>query len=669
MKFNLILFLSLSVPCIAFAAPTSGLNVRNFDPSVRFQDDLFMAANGAWQRTATIPDDKSGWGVDEELNEQTLERVRELSRRALLDNPSDADAQRLSDFYAGYMDESTVEKLGMSPLRQELSEIASLQTIQAVAGEFGRLQQIGVQNPLLLSVALDAKDSAHYALYISQSGLGLPNRDYYINNDPHLLHARKAYLAYLTALFVLNGQFDSAQRAQAVLTLETRLAKVQWTEVKNRDDKATYNKLDRQKLSKLAKNFPWALLLSEAGVKDGMSTVILQQPSYAKALAKILTGTPIPVWRDYLTAHLLDTFADALPDPFVKASFAFHDLELSGQKKQEPRWKRAVHAINENLGEAVGRLYVAKYFPPDSKARMLELVKNIMIAYATSIDQLRWMSPATKMRAHEKLDKYGIKIGYPDKWRDYSALVVKSDDLVGNLKRGAIFEYRRNIVRIGAEVDRTEWSMTPQTVNAYYEPQLNEIVFPAAALQPPYFDPDADDAANYGATGATIGHEISHGFDDQGSLYDKNGNMNNWWKPSDRKAFNQLTSRLVSQYNHYQPISGHHVNGQLTLGENIADVSGLQIAFKAYQLSLHGQSAPVMDGFTGNQRFFISYAQSWNAKRRDAQTLQLLLTDPHSPEKFRTNGAAVNCDGFHNSFATQPGDGMYKSPKSRIRIW
>ena len=669
MKRYLYLFLSLCLPLVAFAESRSGLDVSHFDHSIQFQDDLFMAANGAWLRTAEIPDDKSSWGIDEELNEQSLERVRELSSRALLDNPGDVDAQRLSDFYASYMDEAMVEKLGTNPLKPELDEIALLQSPQAVVGEFGKLQIIGVQSPLAFSVAADAKDSVHYALYVSQAGLGLPNRDYYLDKDARFVHARKAYLAYLARLFELNGQVGVAQRARAILVLETRLAKVQWTEAKNRDDKATYNKFNRQQLAQLGKNFSWTGLLFGADVADTVSTLVLQQPSYAKALVNIVNTTPVSVWRDYLIAHLYDTFARALPEPFVKASYAFHEQELSGLKAQVPRWKRAVQAINDNLGEAAGRLYVAKYFPPQSKARMDSLVRNLMTVYAQSIDQLSWMSPATKARAHEKLDNYGIKIGYPGKWRDYNALVIKVDDLIGNLKRGAAFEYRRNIMRIGSEVDRTEWTMTPQTVNAYYDPQMNEIVFPAAILQPPYFDPDADDAANYGATGATIGHEISHGFDDQGSLYDKFGNMNNWWKPADHAAFTRLTSRLVSQYKRYQPIPGRHVDGQLTLGENIADVSGLQIAFKAYQLALNGQPAPVMDGLTGNQRFFISYAQSWNTKRREAWALQLLATDPHSPEKFRTNGAAENCDGFHDAFATKPGDGMYKAPEARIRIW
>jgi putative endopeptidase len=657
------------MPALVFAAPKSGLDTGHFDHSVRFQDNLYTAANGSWQQSAKIPEDRSSWGINEELIEQSLDRVRELSSRALLDNNSDVDAQRLSDFYASYMDEVTVQKLGLRPLQAELSEIAALQSSQAVVRELGKLQQIGVQSPLAFSVAADAKDSVHYAVYLSQAGLGLPNRDYYLGNDPHYVHARNEYLSYLKKLLELNEQNGANKRALAVLALETRLAKVQWTETRNRDDKATYNKFKRQQLEALFKELPWRSLLSGAGVSDQVDYVILQQPSYAKALAKIINTTSVPVWRDYLTLHLIDTFALALPESFVNASFVFHEKKLNGHTTQSPRWKHAVQAINDNLGEAAGRLYVTKYFPPESKTRMETLVHNLMIAYAQSIDQLSWMSSATKALAHEKLENYGIKIGYPDKWRDYTKLKIKADDLVGNLKRSALFEYLRNIDRIGTLVERTEWTMTPQTVNAYYDPQMNEIVFPAAILQPPFFDPEADDAANYGATGTTIGHEISHGFDDQGSLYDKSGNMVNWWSSKDRQAFTRLTSHLVAQYNRYQPISGHHVNGQLTLGENIADVSGLQIAYKAYQLALKGQDAPIMDGFTGNQRFFISYAQSWNTKQREVLTLQLLSTDPHSPEEFRTNGAAMNCDGFHEAFSTQPGDGMYQAPNHRIHIW
>lgn len=669
MRLHLCLYLFLCWSPAAIAAPKSGLDVSHFDHAVRFQDDLYMAANGAWQRNATIPADKPSWGIDEELNEQSFERVRELSSRAMQDNRVDVDAQRLSDFYASYMDEQKVEELGIASLKPELSEIDTLQSVKSVVGEFGKLQQIGVESPLLFSVAADAKDSAHYALYISQAGLGLPNRDYYLDVDARFAHARRAYREYLTRLLEFKGDVDPGVRANAILSLETRLAKAQWTEARNRDDKATYNKLNRQELARLGRNFPWTSLLSEAGVKDSVTNVVLQQPSYASALASIVADTPVAVWRDYLTARLLDAYARALPSRFVAASLAFHEQELGGQKIQSPRWRRAVQAINDNLGDAAGRLYVAKYFPHASKVRMDTLVRNLMTVYAQSIDQLTWMSPVTKEHAHEKLDNMGVKIGYPTKWRDYSSLTIKADDLVGNLERAATFEYRRNIDRIGTDVDRSEWTMNPQAVNAYYDPQMNEIVFPAAILQPPYFDPEADDAANYGAAGSIIGHEISHAFDDQGSLYDKFGNMNNWWKAADHVAFTRLTSRLVAQYSRYQAVPGRHVNGRLTLGENIADLSGLQIAFKAYQLALNGHEAPEMDGFTGEQRFFIAYAQSWNSKQREAYALQLLSTDVHAPDKFRTNGAAENCDGFQTAFATRPGDGMYKSPRVRIRIW
>ena len=669
MKLSTCLRIALCAPLLVFAQPKSGLDLSHFDRSVRFQDDLFMAANGAWQKTAEIPADKASWGIDTELNQQSLERVRDLVSHALTDNKDDVDAQRLSDYYASYMDEATVAKLGLQPLKPLLDEINGLQSKAAVVAEFGKLQPIGVQSPLALFVASDAKDSAHYALMVAQAGLGLPNRDYYLDKDARFAEARKAYIQFLTRLFELDGLSQPAARAEAVFKLESRIAKVQWTEEQNRDDKATYNKKNRNALAALSTALPWDDFLTGAHVADNIESVIVQQPSYVAALSDLIGKTSLDLWRDYLVARTLDRYAEALPAEFVDASFAFHGKTLDGRQAPTPRWQRAVGSINDNIGEAAGRLYVAKYFPPSTKARMDSLVRNLMTVYGQSIDGLAWMSPATKARAHDKLDHYGIKIGYPDKWRDYSSLEIKADDLIGNLTRSAVFEYDRNIKRIGGSVDRTEWGMTPQTVNAYYDAQMNEIVFPAAILQPPYFDPDADDAANYGSTGATIGHEISHGFDDQGSLYDKFGNMANWWKASDRTAFTRLTSKLVAQYNHYQPVLGRHVNGRQTLGENIADVSGLQIAYKAYHLSLGGQPAPMIDGFTGDQRFFIAFAQSWNSKQREALMLQLLATDVHSPDQFRANGAAENCDGFHDAFATKPGDGMYKAPKERIRIW
>jgi putative endopeptidase len=661
--------LALFVPLLAHASPKSGIDLTHFDPKVRFQDDLYQAANGKWQQQTTIPADKSAWGIDYELREQSLERVRDLAANALRDHANDPDAQRLTDLYASFMDEATIAQRGLSPLKAQLDAISALASHQDVFAAFGHLQVIGVGGPVGLGVSVDAKDSAHYALYLSQSGLGLPSRDYYLDKDVRFGKARVAYLDYLTTLLREAGIADAAPRAKAVLALETRIAQAQWSETQNRDDQKTYNKLSRTQLASLGHGLPWNTLLAQAGVAEGIDTLVVQQPSYIQQLHAIVTQTPVAVWRDYLTLSLLDRFAPALPAAFATAHFNLHERELAGVEAMPPRWKDGVEVVNQYLGEAAGRLYVAQYFPPSAKARMESLVANLMKAYGDSIDKLAWMSPATKARAHEKLAHYGVKIGYPNQWRDYGKLVIKADDLIGNLVRGDTLEHARQIERIGQAVDRSEWGMTPQTVNAYYDPTMNEIVFPAAILQPPYFDADADDAANYGATGATIGHEISHGFDDQGSLYDAWGNMRNWWQKADHQAFGKLTRRLVAQYDRYQPVLSRHVNGRLTLGENIADLSGLQIAYKAYHLSLGNQTAPVIDGLNGDQRFFIAYAQSWNTKRREALTLQLLSTDPHSPEQFRANGAVENCDGFHEAFNTHPGDGMFKLSPERIRIW
>jgi putative endopeptidase len=468
---------------------------------------------------------------------------------------------------------------------------------------------------------------------------------------------------------VLAGtpEAEAAKKADAVMALETKLAKVQWSKVDNRDPEKTYNKLDRTSLAKTAPKFDWNAFLAAADIKD--DTVNLNQPTYATAAAELIAGEPIQVWRDYTAARLLDRFAPVLPAGFVTAHFQFHEQDIAGAKEIKPRWKRGVGLVETNLGDAVGKQYVAKYFPAEAKARMDALVGNLMKAYAQSIDKLAWMGPETRKQAQDKLSKYMVKIGYPTNWRDYSGLDVKAGDLFGNFVRGADFAYRFDIGHLGKPVDRTEWGMTPQTVNAYYNPSMNEIVFPAAILQPPFFDANADDAVNYGGIGAVIGHEISHGFDDQGARFDGNGNMREWWLDMDKKAFTGLTSKLVAQYDRYSPIKGRYVNGKLTLGENIADLSGLQVAYKAYHLSLDGKEAPVMDGFTGDQRFFIGFAQVWREKVREQSALQWLVTDPHSPSAFRANGATVNSDAFAEAFHVKKGDGMYKPEDQRIRIW
>ncbi|GAB3252811.1 M13 family metallopeptidase [Chitinimonas naiadis] len=665
---HLALAIALALPFPALAI-TSGIDKSHFDPSVRFQDNLYLAVNGAWVKTAEIPADRTWSGAFSDLRDLSEARVREIIEQAAGKAATDPEARRIADFYQSFMDEAAVEQAGLAPLQAKLDQLAKIADAAALTVELGKLQRLGVSLPFNIAVSVDAKDSSRYLLDVGQNGLGLPNRDYYLQKDARMVKARAAYVDYLVTLYKLAGNDAAAakKKAAAVMALETKLAKVQWSAVQNRDPEKTYNKLDIAGLNKTADKFDWQAFLT--ATESGATEVNLNQPSYATGAAKLIAAEPVAVWRDYLAARTLDRYAPVLPKAFVEAHFRFHEQAISGAKEIKPRWKRGVALIESNLGEDVGKQYVARYFPAEAKAKMDTLVGNLIKAYAQSIDKLAWMSPATKTQAQDKLAKYAVKIGYPTQWRDYSGLEVKAGDLIGNFGRGAEFAYRFDIGHLGKPVDRSEWGMTPQTVNAYYNPSMNEIVFPAAILQPPFFDANADDAVNYGGIGAVIGHEISHGFDDQGSRFDGNGNMREWWQDPDRKAFSGLTARLVSQYNGYSPIQGRFVNGQLTLGENIADLSGLQIAYKAYHLSLEGKDAPTLDGFSGDQRFFIGFAQVWREKVREQARLQWLVVDPHSPSNFRAVGAAVNSDAFHAAFGTKQGDGMFKPESERIRIW
>lgn len=654
----------------AVAASNSGVEPKHFDTTVRIQDDLFGAVNGGWEKTSVIPADRSSWGTTGELRDLSEKRVREIIEEAQKSAATNADAARIANFYQSFMDEATVEKLGIAPIKPLLDQIAGIKDIAGLTNEFGRLQKLGVDQPYALFSEIDARNSQAYLLQVYQNGLGLPERDYYLQNDKRMVEARKAYVAYLTKLFELNGATPAvaSNKAKRVLALETKLAKIQWTQVANRDPVKAYNKRSLAELAKEVPNFDWAAFMQSAGV-PAVDAVNLDQPSYAKAAAKLMKTEPIELWRDYLTVRVIDQFASVLPKAFVDASFEFHNKSLSGVKEMRPRWKRGVALVERNMGEAVGKLYVAKHFPAETKAKITALVQNLLKTYDTSIDNLTWMSPTTKLAAKDKLSKYVVKVGYPDKWRDFSGLEIKPDDLVGNAMRGAEFGFKFDMGHLGKPVDRTEWGMTPQTVNAYYNPSMNEIVFPAAYLQPPYFDPTVDDAVNYGNIGATIGHEISHGFDDSGAQYDGNGNLKVWWTPGDKKSFSSLTSRLVAEFNAQEALPGRFVNGKLTLGENIADLSGLQVAYKAYRMSLNGKEAEVIDGYTGDQRFFIGYAASWREKVRPEMALQYLVGDPHSPDRFRANLPVTNTDAFHAAFNTKPGDKMYKPANERIRIW
>jgi putative endopeptidase len=655
---------------IASAKLGSGIDRSGMDKSVRPQDDLYLAMNGTWVKNTQIPADKAIWGAFIDLRELSDKRVREIVEGLPAARPAPgSNAQKVDDFYRAFLDETAIDKAGLAPVEASLKDLDSVTDAGMLAGLMGHWQGV-VATPLQVGANPDLDDPGVYIADFRQGGLGLPDRDYYLKDGERFTKARAAYAAYLGKLFALSGDTDAdaAAHAAQVIALETRVATAQWAREQTRDPRLAHNPKTPAELEALAPGFDWNTFEAQAQLQPGR-IIVVRQPSYVTALAGLVKSEPLETWKLYLKARRLDAAAAMLPKPFRDASFQYHDVALSGVSEQQPRWQLGVAQTNGALGEAVGQLYVARYFPPAYRARMQALVANLMKAYSTSIDGLSWMSPATKKEAHAKLAKYGVKIGYPDAWRDYSALEIRAGDALGNSDRAAAFEYRRQVVRVGAKVDRSEWGMTPQTVNAYYNGNKNEIVFPAAILQPPFFNVAADDATNYGAIGAVIGHEISHGFDDKGSQLDGDGRLRNWWTDEDRKAFDEITGRLVAQYSAYEPLDGQHLNGRLTLGENIADLSGLQIAYKAWKMSLGGRKAPVIDGLTGEQRFVYGFAQVWRAKIRDEEQLKRIATDPHSPGRFRADGATINADVFHDAFHTKPGDRMWKAPADRLRLW
>jgi putative endopeptidase len=659
--------LALSAAGAAPAEPATGLDRSGMNPAIRPQDDLFGAMNGAWVDHTPIPVDKAEYGTFTELRDKSDQRVRALLEEAPAASTAEPALAKAAAFYRAYVDTDAIDRIGSGALAPWLRQIDAVDDREKVAQWVGRAQGT-FRTPFALVIGPDFKHPDRYALTIWQSGLGLPSRDYYMKEDARFAAARAAYVTYLESLLSGIGDPDPAAGAADVLAFERRLAQAQWEPETNRNPDKTYNPVDLEQLPKQSPGFDWNTFLQAAGIKK-VSTVVVAQPGFATAAAQAISETPLPLLKRYLKVHLVDSLADVLPKAFRDARFEFRGKALRGLEQDLPRWQKAVNAVDAALGEAVGQAYVARYFPPDYKSRALALVNNLIGAYRDSIGGLTWMSDATRQHAREKLAKYTLKIGYPDKWRDYSKLQILPADALGNEIRSGRFEYEREAARVGQPVDRAEWEMTPQTVNAYYQKSRNEIVFPAAILQPPFFDPNVDDAANYGAIGAVIGHEISHGFDDQGSKFDGDGMLHSWWTEQDRAAFDALGARLVQQFSQYEPIPGHKVNGRLTLGENIADLSGLQIAFKAYRHSLGGRPAPVIDGLSGEQRFFLAWAQAWRGKVREPRQLELLTIDPHSPRRFRANGAAVNHDAFHEAFGTKPGDAMYVAPEDRIRIW
>ncbi len=673
---KLLAVLAIAIPLSSVQAQQDdALDPATFDTSIRPQDDLYLAVNGTWLKVTDIPSDKSNYGSFSGLQDDAERQIRAIIEEAAAgDHPQGSDEQKVGDFYQSFMDEDRIESLGYQPLIPEINKIQDLQTHEDVIRHMGYLQKLGVSSPIGFGVTIDAKDSTRYLSAVIQSGTTLPDRDYYLEDDEKYAAARDELVKYVNQLFEL-AEFQDAERGNDILDLESRLAEVQWTRTKLRDANARYNLFNTGDLKNLGANINWQEFFTAADVGE-ITEVNVMTPSFFEGLDAIVADIPVETWKSYLLYRLMDTYAPVLSKDFVDVHFHLHDKVLAGIPEQKPRWKNAVASVAGagagdfgSLGEMVGRMYVERHFPKENKEKMDRLVQNLLRAFGESIDELAWMTDETKQRAREKLGKITTKIGYPEKWRDYSGLTVVPDDLFANIQNSNHVEYHRMIDKLGKPIDRTEWGMTPQTINAYYNPTMNEIVFPAAILQPPFFNVEADDAINYGGIGAVIGHEISHAFDDQGSKYDGDGNLNNWWTDDDRAAFGALTKQLIDQYAEYEPLPGKKVNGELTLGENIADLSGLAIAFKAYKLSLDGAEAPEIAGWSGDQRFFLGWSQIWRRKYRDAEMVRRLLIDPHSPSWYRANGPVTNIDEFYVAFDVKPGDKLFKPAENRIKIW
>ena len=655
------------------ATHASGLDLQWVDDAVRVQDDLFTHVNGKWLAEHVIPDDRSVDGAFHVLRDLAEENVRDIiTESAATDAESGSDACKIGDLYASFMDTDHIDALGVGPIQGELERIAAISSVGELSKQIGRLQRRGVGGLFGFYVDTDSKQSDRYLVHVVQSGLGLPDESYY-REDKHA-ETREAYVAHVVRMFALAGFDDADARAQTILDLETELASHHWDVVRRRDADLTYNLMTLSEFASATDGFDISAWFGGLGtVGDAVfGEVVVGQPSYVTAAAGLVASRDLEQWKTWLTWRLLRAAAPYLSSDFVDESFDFYGRTLTGAETNRDRWKRAVGFVEDAMGFAVGKLYVAKHFPPEAKARMDELIANLVAAYRRNISDLPWMSPETREKALVKLEKFTPKIGYPARWRDYSSLAVDRGDLIGNVARAASFEQEREFAKIGSPVDRDEWFMTPQTVNAYYNPGMNEIVFPAAILQPPFFDPDADDAANYGGIGAVIGHEIGHGFDDQGAKYDGDGNLIDWWTDDDRTEFAKRTGKLIDQYGEFTPAGldpEYKVNGEFTIGENIGDLGGLSIALVAYELATAGTDVPVIDGLTGVQRVFFSWAQIWRTKTRDAEAIRRLSIDPHSPPEFRCNGVIRNIDAFYDAFDVKAGDDLYLDEAQRVRIW
>jgi putative endopeptidase len=647
-----------------------GFDSKGMDPKVTPGTSFFRYANGTWLATTPIPEDKSNYGMFTALQDRAEARTKEIILTA--SGPEGSNARKIADFYKSFMDEAAIEAAGLAPIKPTLDQIAAIKNVPDLVAWFALSAREARRSPFGTFVAQDERDPETHIALLVQGGLGLPDRDMYDRKAKQFEAVREGYKKYVVTMLTKAGVPDAAKRGAAVYALEEKIAAVHWTRIQNRNAQATYNKKTVAELKKLAPQIDWAAWMRGAGL-EGQAAINVNQPPAIAGIAKLVASEPLAVWRDYSTLHFIGDVSDYLPAAFVETAFEMYGKTLSGTPQLRERWKRGVDEITAALGEAVGQLYVEKHFTAETKARADKLVSNLLVAMGQRLDRLTWMSEATKAKAKAKLATYNPKIGYPKKWRDYSALKVVPGDVVGNGRRVGAFQYERRLAKLGKPVDRDEWLMTPMTVNAYYNPTLNEIVFPAAILQPPFFDPNADDAVNYGAIGGVIGHEISHGFDDQGSQYDATGALKNWWSKEDGDKFSAATAKLVAQYDAYCPAltdgtQAGCVQGKLTLGENIADLAGLTVAYAAYKLSLNGKEPPVLEGMTGDQRFFLGWAQVWRRLYRDKELVQRLTTDVHSPSEFRT-AVVRNLDAWYDAFKVQPSDKLFLAPEQRIRIW
>ncbi len=647
----------------------SGIELKYQSDTIRPGDDFYQYVNEGWLKQTEIPADQSNYGAFSELDDEAKEAIRTLIEQAAAENaPQGSESQKVGDFFKSLTNVEHRNSLGMKPIQPLLDKISQAENQQQFTRAAAELFRIGIAGPLAGYVSPDAKQSDQYTVYFTQTGLTLPDRDYYLVDNPLFTKALADFEQYVADMLGFIDHPHPQQAAKSIVSLETAIARAQWDRVRNRDPEATYNQVSQAELLQQLSAVDMSTFLEVSGMAQQQQFVV-RQPDYLAAVNSMLNSNSLQTWKDYYTFHILDSFAMDLTEASEKRHFDFHQTALSGVEEQKPMWRRGVEATNSILGEVVGKLYVEKHFPPEAKQRMAEMVENLKKAFAKRIDGLDWMSPVTKKQAHEKLAKFTTKIGYPDEWKDYSKLVIKSDDLVGNYLRAAEVEHQREIDKLGGPIDRNEWHMTPQTINAYYNPVMNEIVFPAAILQPPFFNLTADDAVNYGGIGAVIGHEISHGFDDKGSQYDGDGNLRKWWSQDDRTEFERRAAQLVEQYNAYKPFEDMSVNGEFTLGENIGDLGGMAVAYEAYHMSLDGKPALAIDGLTGDQRFFMGWGQVWRRLYREPELRKRLVQDPHSPSQYRANGIVSNMDAFYEAFDIQPGDPMYIAPEQRVRIW